>query len=73
MFPGVTSPIGAGRPPTLRAIEAALKHEDKRIFAVAQRENIDQAPAEILYTTGTVARVGSGPARSGWHPDSAAR
>jgi ATP-dependent Lon protease len=58
MFPGVTSPIGAGRPPTLRAIEAALKHEDKLIFAVAQRENVDQAQAEILYTTGTVARVG---------------
>ena len=58
MFPGVTSPIGAGRPPTLRAIEAAIKHEDKLIFAVAQRENVDQAQPEILYTTGTVARVG---------------
>ena len=58
MFPGVTSPIGAGRPPTLRAIEAAIKHEDKLIFAVAQRENVDQAQPEILYTTGTVAHVG---------------
>jgi len=58
MFPGVTSPIGAGRPPTLRAIEAALKTEEKLIFAVAQRENVDQAQPEILYTTGTVARVG---------------
>jgi ATP-dependent Lon protease len=58
MFPGVTTPIGAGRPATLRAIEASMKREDKLIFAVAQRENVDQATPEVLYTTGTVARVG---------------
>jgi ATP-dependent Lon protease len=58
MFPGVTAPIGAGRAPTLRAIEAALKGEEKLIFAVAQRENVDHAQPEVLYTTGTVARVG---------------
>ncbi|MDH3455436.1 MAG: endopeptidase La [Gemmatimonadota bacterium] len=58
MFPGVTAPIGAGRPPTLRAIEAALRRDDKLIFAVAQRENVDNAQPEVLYTTGTVARVG---------------
>jgi len=27
LFPGVSTPIGAGRPATLRAIEAALKQE----------------------------------------------
>ncbi len=58
MFPGVTAPIGAGRPATLRAIEASLKGESKLIFAVAQRENVDNAQPEVLYTTGTVARVG---------------
>ncbi len=58
MFPGVTAPIGAGRPPTLRAIEASMKREDKLIFAVAQRENVDQAQADVLFTTGTVAKVG---------------
>ncbi len=58
MFPGVTAPIGAGRPATLRAIEASLKGEAKLIFAVAQRENVDNAQPEVLYTTGTVARVG---------------
>ncbi len=58
MFPGVTAPIGAGRPPTLRAIEAALRRDDKLIFAVAQRENVDNVQPEVLYTTGTVARVG---------------
>ena len=58
LFPGVTAPIGAGRPGTLRAIEAALKREDRRIFAVCQRENTDQVNPAGLYTTGTVAKIG---------------
>ena len=58
MFPGVTAPIGAGRPGTLRAIEAAVKEEEQLIFSVAQRDNVDNAQPEVLYTTGTVARVG---------------
>ncbi len=58
MFPGVTAPIGAGRPGTLRAIEAALKEEEQLIFAVAQRDNVDMARPEVLYTTGTVASIG---------------
>jgi ATP-dependent Lon protease len=58
LFPGVTAPIGAGRPGTLRAIEAALKREDRRIFAVCQRENTDAVEANSLYTTGTVAKIG---------------
>src|SRR5439155_1627779 len=37
LFPGVTAPIGAGRPATLRDIEAALKHPSRRVFAAAQR------------------------------------
>ena len=52
MFPGVTAPIGAGRPPTLRAIEAALKDDEKLIFAVAQRENVEQAELCRLIETG---------------------
>jgi len=35
-----------------------MKREDKLIFAVAQRENVDQAHADVLFTTGTVAKVG---------------
>jgi ATP-dependent Lon protease len=35
-----------------------MKREDKLIFAVAQRENVDQAQADVLFTTGTVAKVG---------------
>jgi ATP-dependent Lon protease len=58
LFPGVTAPIGAGRPGTLRAIEAALKREDRRIFAVCQRQNSDAVDPAGLYTTGTVAKIG---------------
>ena len=41
LFPEVTSPIAAGRPGTLRAIEAALRNEGKQIFVVSQRENLE--------------------------------
>ena len=58
LFPGVTAPISAGRPGTLRAIEAALKTERRLIFAVSQRENTEQVSAENLYSIGTVARIG---------------
>ena len=58
LFPGVTSPIAAGRPGTLHAIEAALKRDQKRIFVVAQRENLDDASPELLYRVGTVATIG---------------
>ncbi|MCD4749183.1 MAG: LON peptidase substrate-binding domain-containing protein, partial [Thermoanaerobaculales bacterium] len=58
LFPGVTSPIAAGRPGTLRAIEAALKSEPKAIFVVAQRENADEATPELLHKMGTLAMIG---------------
>jgi ATP-dependent Lon protease len=58
LFPGVSQPLGAGRPATLRAIEAALKTEPRLIFAVSQRENVDQVAPGGLYTMGTIARIG---------------
>src|SRR5437867_2281222 len=58
LFPGVTAPIGAGRPATLRAIEAALKHPSRRVFAVAQRENVDGVTPAAHYGMGTIARIG---------------
>jgi len=57
LFPGVSLPIGAGRPATLRAIEAALKSDSHLIFAVAQRENVDNVTPGVLYTTGTIAKI----------------
>jgi ATP-dependent Lon protease len=58
LFPGITSPISAGRPGTLRAIETALKSERRLIFAVAQRENVEVVTPELLHSMGTVARIG---------------
>ncbi|MGH7614692.1 MAG: endopeptidase La [Gemmatimonadales bacterium] len=58
LFPGVTTVIGVGRPTTLKAIEAALKSEERLIFAVSQRENVDRVTPAVLYTMGTVARIG---------------
>ncbi|HWJ22228.1 MAG TPA: endopeptidase La, partial [Gemmatimonadaceae bacterium] len=57
IFPGLTAPIAAGRPGTLRAIESALKGE-RLVFAVAQRDNTDEPSPDILYSMGVVARIG---------------
>ena len=57
MFPGITAPIAAGRPGTLRAIETALKG-DRLVFAVAQRDNTEEPTSDILFTTGVIARIG---------------
>ncbi len=57
MFPGITAPIAAGRPGTLRAIETALKG-DRLVFAVAQRDNTEEPTSDVLFTTGVIARIG---------------
>jgi ATP-dependent Lon protease len=59
LLPGVSLPISAGRPGTLRAIEAALADPERRIFAVAQRQNVDDVSPDALYTIGTIATIGS--------------
>ena len=58
VFPGVTTPIGAGRPGTLRAIQAASATESKLVFAVSQRENLEKVTPDRLHTIGTIARIG---------------
>jgi ATP-dependent Lon protease len=56
VFPGVAVPISAGRPGTVEAIQRALEG-DRRMFAVCQRENDDDATPEILYDFGVIIRV----------------
>jgi ATP-dependent Lon protease len=56
IFPGAAVPISAGRPGTVRAIEAALKG-DRRIFAVAQRENREEVEVDNLYTVGAIVSI----------------
>ena len=57
IFPGLSAPIAAGRPGTLRAVDAAMKG-DRLVFAVAQRDNADEPTPDILYSMGVIARIG---------------
>ena len=59
LFPGMSLPISAARPQTLRAIEAALRDPDHHVFVVAQRDDGEDIDPDGLYTIGTVATVGS--------------
>ncbi|MCH7991615.1 MAG: endopeptidase La [Gemmatimonadetes bacterium] len=56
VYPGVAVPISAGRPGTVEAVQKALDG-DRRLFAVAQRENVDDPAPDYLYTIGTVVRI----------------
>ena len=56
VYPGVAVPISAGRPGTVEAVQEALDG-DRRLFAVAQKENVDDPAADVLYTVGTVVRI----------------
>jgi ATP-dependent Lon protease len=58
LFPGVAAPINAGKPATLRAIEAALATPERLVFAVSQREDVQQVTPDVLHTIGTVAKIG---------------
>nr|WP_156041219.1 endopeptidase La [Chondromyces apiculatus] len=59
LYPGITTPITVGRLKTLRAVEAALRAEgeEKRLFAVAQRDAAEEPTTEGLYQVGVVARI----------------
>ncbi|MCZ7650487.1 MAG: endopeptidase La [Thermoanaerobaculia bacterium] len=57
LFPGIAMPIGAGRPATLKAIEAALAHPERRILVLSQRQNVDQVTPDLLHQMGTVAAL----------------
>src|SRR5262245_12134199 len=56
IFPGLTAPLGVGRAPSLKALEAA-RQNGGLIFCVAQRENTENPSFEQLYTMGTIARI----------------
>ncbi len=57
IFPGVVAPLFVGRPASLRSLEYAIVN-DKKIFAVAQKENLTEDPeAEDLHEVGTICNV----------------
>ena len=57
LLPGVSFPISAGRSGTLRAIDEAMKHPDRLVFAVTQRQDLEKVTPEGLHTVGTVACI----------------
>jgi ATP-dependent Lon protease len=56
VYPGVAVPISAGRAGTVEAVQKALDG-DRRLFAVAQKENVDDPSPDVLYTVGTIVRI----------------
>jgi len=56
VYPGVAVPISAGRAGTVEAVQEALDG-DRRLFAVAQKENVDDPVPDVLYKVGTVVRI----------------
>ena len=56
VYPGVAVPISAGRPGTVEAVQEALDG-DRRLFAVAQKDNVDDPSPDVLYKVGTVVRI----------------
>ncbi|WP_240807374.1 endopeptidase La [Polyangium spumosum] len=59
LFPGLATPITAGRLKTLRAVEIALRAEgeDKRVFAVAQRDTSEEPTESSLFAVGVIGRI----------------
>ena len=57
LFPGVSLPITAGRPATLRAIDVALRDSEHLVLAISQRDTADEVLPEGLYTVGTIAKI----------------
>src|ERR1700753_3522215 len=58
LFPGLLLPLSVGRESSLRAVEAALKTEEKEIILVAQRDaQVETPQQDDLYTIGTKAVI----------------
>lgn len=56
VYPGVAVPISAGRTGTIEAVQQALEG-DRRLFAVAQQDDLEDPDPQILFSVGTVVRV----------------
>ena len=56
VYPGVAVKIAAGRQGTVEAVQEALDG-DRRLFAVTQKENVDDPTPDVLYKVGTVVRI----------------
>ena len=58
LFPGLLMPLSVGRAASIKAVESALKSEEKEIVVVAQRSpDSDEPGQDDLYTIGTKATI----------------
>jgi ATP-dependent Lon protease len=58
LFPGLLMPLSVGRAASMKAVESALKSEEKEIVVVAQRSpDTDEPGQDDLYTIGTKATI----------------
>ena len=58
LFPGLLMPLSVGRTASIKAVEAALKTEEKEIVVIAQRTPDSNEPGQDdLYTIGTKATI----------------
>ncbi len=56
VFPHMIAPFFAGRPATIRALEAAMS-SDRYVFLVCQKNNTDSPLEQDLYHAGTVGKI----------------
>jgi len=56
VFPHMIAPFFAGRPSTIRALEAAMS-SDRYVFLVCQKNNTDSPVEQDLYQAGTVGKI----------------
>ncbi len=58
LFPGLMLPLSVGRSTSVKAVEAALKTEEKEIILIAQRDaQVESPQQDDLYTIGTKAVI----------------
>jgi len=58
LFPGLLLPLSVGRESSVRAVQAALRTEEKEILLIAQRDPQAETPGQDdLYTIGTKAVI----------------
>ena len=57
VFPGVVTPVRAGRPATMRAIQAAVTSGDRMVLAVLQKGVGEAVGLDDLHSIGTITRI----------------
>ena len=57
VFPSVVTPVRAGRPATMRAIQASITSGDRRVLAVLQKGTAEAVDVDDVHSIGTITRI----------------